>query len=449
MLSRSRNCLFLLLALPLLERCPVAAQKTAEFPAPSTPFAAQPWIQPYTGPRRNDIDARTLTGKVLCGYQGWFRAPGDPTGGGWFHWSRNRNRIAPETLTFEMWPDMSEYSPEEQYPAEGFTYPDGKPATLFSSANPKTVQRHFDWMRRYGIDGVLVQRFLGGLDGAEGSAREARVLGYARDAANRTGRVFAVEYDMSGTPPERALDIMQKDWKFLVDVMKITEDPRYLKHNGKPIVTVFGFFTDRFSGAWANRLIDLFHSKDRYDAFLIGGCQWWWRTEKDAEWVKAFRSFDAIKPWNVGNWGTYNGVPGARTDYWAEDLAEAKRAGMLYFPVLYPGFSWNNLQRKPPETPGIPRLKGAFFRAQFQAVVENKISQAFVAMFDEVDEGTAIFKVTNTPPTPGHFVTYEGLPADFYLKLTGEGTRMIHDAVKRDRAADNTKPKGKQATGKP
>ncbi len=46
-------------------------------------------------------------------------------------------------------------------------------------------------------------------------------------------------------------------------------------------------------------------------------------------------------------------------------------------------------------------------------------------MFDEVDEGTAIFKVTNTPPTQAHFVGYDGLPSDWYLRLVGEGARML------------------------
>src|SRR6266699_1731023 len=104
------------------------------------------------------IDATTLHHKVLCGYQGWFRCPGDPIDRGWLHWSRDGRRIAPETLTFEMWPDLSEYGPDELYPAPGFTYPDGKPAQLFSSVNSKTVQRHFEWMRQYGIDGVFLQR---------------------------------------------------------------------------------------------------------------------------------------------------------------------------------------------------------------------------------------------------------------------------------------------------
>ena len=50
---------------------------------------------------------------------------------------------------------------------------------------------------------------------------------------------------------------------------------------------------------------------------------------------------------------------------------------------------------------------------------------AYVAMFDEVDEGTAIFKVSNTPPTQAYFVTYEGLPADWYLRLAAEGTKVL------------------------
>ena len=34
-------------------------------------------LEPHQGPSRPDVSARTLHGKVLCGYQGWFRCPGD------------------------------------------------------------------------------------------------------------------------------------------------------------------------------------------------------------------------------------------------------------------------------------------------------------------------------------------------------------------------------------
>src|SRR5579872_4303790 len=62
------------------------------------------------------IDATTLNRKVLCGYQGWFRCPGDLANEGWRHWSRNDKRITANSLTFEMWPDMTEYADEEKYP---------------------------------------------------------------------------------------------------------------------------------------------------------------------------------------------------------------------------------------------------------------------------------------------------------------------------------------------
>jgi hypothetical protein len=100
------------------------------------------------------VATTTMHGKVMCGYQGWFRCPGDASSFGWGHWSRETGRIAPKTLTFEMWPDVSEYGPGEVFPAPGFMHPDGKQAHLFSSDNAATVLRHFQWMRDYGIDGA-------------------------------------------------------------------------------------------------------------------------------------------------------------------------------------------------------------------------------------------------------------------------------------------------------
>jgi hypothetical protein len=70
-------------------------------------------------------------------------------------------------------------------------------------------------------------------------------------------------------------------------------------------------------------------------------------------------------------------------------------------------------------------LGGEFYWRQFDTATTLGVEMAYVAMFDEVDEGTAIFKVTNNPPTQGRFQTYEGLPSDWYLRLTGEGSKVL------------------------
>ena len=93
--------------------------------------------------------------------------------------------------------------------------------------------------------------------------------------------------------------------------------------------------------------------------------------------------------------------------------------------VVYPGFSWQNMNPKAPLNQ-ISRLKGKFLWSQFHHARRIGASTVYVAMFDEIDEATAIFKCTNDPPVgASRFATYEGLPSDHYLWLTGEGGEAL------------------------
>jgi hypothetical protein len=113
----------------------------------------------------------------------------------------------------------------------------------------------------------------------------------------------------------------------------------------------------------------------------------------------------------------------------APDLAWCRAHQLDYLPVVFPGFSWHNMNGKPLDQ--IPRRQGEFLWAQFAAAQRAGAKMIYVAMFDEVDEATAIFKCTNDVPPPGEsaFVTYEGLPSDHYLHLTGQAARMLRGEI--------------------
>src|SRR5262245_54921161 len=98
-------------------------------------------------------------------------------------------------------------------------------------------------------------------------------------------------------------------------------------------------------------------------------------------------------------------------------------------PVVSPGFSWHNLKSEFP-LKQIPRRKGDFLWRQYVEAKKAGATMIYQAMFDEMDEGTAIFKCTNNPPVgASQFLTYEGLPSDHYLWLAGMGGKVFRGQV--------------------
>lgn len=149
----------------------------------------EPWLQPYSGPTRNDIDASTLDGKVLCGYQGWFNTPGDGTNHGFTHWGQGLERADGGRFTIDMWPDLSEYDPADLKEVPGRKLPNGSPAKLYSAYRKGPVLLHTKWMRQYGIDGVFLSRFVGEAASKNRSRHVNMVLANVREGCHREGRV--------------------------------------------------------------------------------------------------------------------------------------------------------------------------------------------------------------------------------------------------------------------
>jgi len=392
----------------------------------------QPWLTPYDGPSRSDVDASTLDGKVLCGYQGWFNTPCDGEGFGFSHWGANLES-GHGRFVVDMWPDTSEYAPGDLCEVPGLKMPDGSPARLYSAFRPGPALLHCQWMRRYGIDGVFLSRFVGESADPARFAHINQVLANVREGCHREGRVWAMMLDLSMGGSIASAALVENDWRFLCDKVHVRDDARYLHHQGRPVVLLWGLgFKDRpWTPAQGEELIRFFKNDSRYGGvYLIGGVDPHWRTlqgesRSDSAWTRVYGMFDSISPWDAGRFNNDASMDRVRAGCWEGDLALLKPLGKGYMPTAFPGFSWDNLRQKPPGTTTIARRKGEFYWRQFAIFRELGVRTVFVGMFDEVNEGTAIYKVANQTPVGEHFVTCEGLPTDWYLRLTGAATRMI------------------------
>ena len=384
---------------------------------------------------REAVRHPTLERTVMVGYQGWYRTPEDGSGLGWSHYQAPREKApAPGRIGIDFWPDVAELTPAEKSPTT-LRHADGATAFLFSSHHPLTVDRHFQWMHDYGIDGAFVQRFATNVTGTGARAELQRratddVLRYARSGAEHHGRAFAVMYDLSGLRAGAVSRVIE-DWKHLVDDLGIRQSPAYQHHRGRPVIAVWGVgFNDRraYSLAECATLIDFLHHDPRYggNTVLLGVPTSWREQKRDAvadpELHAVLAKADILSPWTPGRYRDLAGVAAHAETKWTPDLAWCRARGVDYMPVVFPGFSWRNLKGI---TDSIDRLDGRFLWAQYHAVTHAGATMVYQAMFDEMDEGTQIFKTTNTPPLGAEFARYAPWPSDFYLRLVGRAADYV------------------------
>jgi hypothetical protein len=159
-----------------------------------------------------------------------------------------------------------------------------------------------------------------------------------------------------------------------------------------------------------------------------------WRTldadsVRDEKLREVMAKADIISPWTVGRYRSLEEVADHAEKRWKPDLEWCRAHQKEYLPVVFPGFSWHNSHPRAP-LDDIPRLKGRFLWQQYAKVKKAGATMIYQAMFDEMDEGTAIFKVTNDPPVgESRFVMLEGLPTDHCLWLTGQGGKLLRGEI--------------------
>ena len=168
-------------------------------------------------------------------------------------------------------------------------------------------------------------------------------------------------------------------------------------------------------------------------AIMLGIPTGWRELNRDAAPDPALHEVlklaDVLSPWTPGRYRNPKEATRHGEKLWKPDIAWCSDHSLDYLPVVFPGFSWHNLNPDSP-TGQIPRLKGEFLWSQFVAAKTAGAQMIYVAMFDEVDEGTAIFKCTNDVPAgPTQFLDLEGLPSDHYLWLTAQGTRLLRGEI--------------------
>jgi hypothetical protein len=324
---------------------------------------------------------------------------------------------------------MSELDADERYQT-GFLRKDGSVAEVYSNGNQKTVMRHFQWMQDYGIDGVFLQRFAQGLSGQATLRHKNNVLSHVRNGAKASGRTYAIMYDLSGLKCGKVECCIQDDWTMLQETTNLTEDAAYLHHKGKPVVAVWGVgFADGRDYTLNECRNLVLWLKEQGCTVMLGVPSFWREGRRDAvcdqDLCKLIQAADIVSPWSVGRYQSPQAATQHAAKVWRPDREWCTKCNLDFLPVVFPGFSWHNLKGK--KLGSIPRLKGRFLWSQIVGAKRAGCDMIYMAMFDEVDEGTAIYKTTNEPPTGngGYFLTNDGLPNDHYLKLAGLAGMII------------------------
>ena len=169
-------------------------------------------------------------------------------------------------------------------------------------------------------------------------------------------------------------------------------------------------------------------------AVMLGVPSFWRDGTRDATDDEQLKNLiakaDIVSPWTVGRYQTPQQAIRHAESVWRTDQDWCDAHGVDFLPVAFPGFSWHQL--KGSQLDLIPRRGGDFFWSQVFGANQAGCRMLYVAMFDEVDEGTAVFKCDPDPPVSEteNFLSLKETPKDHYLNLVGEAAKGFRGEFK-------------------
>ncbi|HEY4288510.1 MAG TPA: glycoside hydrolase family 71/99-like protein [Puia sp.] len=362
-----------------------------------------------------------VVGKITAGYQGWFQAAGD--GGPFNNWQHTN---------LECWPDMRQYTKtygNVQFTQDNVVQPpytgtlgNGQPVTMFSDWDQSSVNLHFSWMQQYGVDCAALQRFGAHFDDPRAKKSSDSAIARARRAAEAYGRKFYVMYDISGWTNFQTQ--LKSDWTSFMQ--QHTASTAYAHQNGKPVVCVWGIGVSGRPGdvsTWSD-LLTWFKTQGCY---VIAGAPG--NFNSDTVNRPAYLTANMLMGWRVG--------ASPHTNFVQEDSLDRNLCttnGLDYQVAIYPGTSFYNGNGTTKNI--IPRNHGDFMWTQFAAAKTANIPSVYISMFDEINEATGIMPCAEDStmiPKNEYFLTLDAdgthVSADFYLRLTTDGGRMIKGQI--------------------
>jgi hypothetical protein len=353
-----------------------------------------------------------VVGKITVGYQGWFSAQGD-----------NSPEDKWQHQNLEMWPDIREYTTTYQTKLPNLG--NGQPARMFSSYDDQVVQTHFKWMAQSEIDCAALQRFASEIEpGTTSKAQRDGMALKVMHAAETSNLKFYIMYDASGW----GVRGIKADWSdTIVHQLRLTASRAYARQNEKPVVCIYGVGYKGWP-ATAEDALDLINWFKQQGCYVIGSLPGAWRTgngDSRADFQSVYTAFNMISAWAVGRRMDQNYEP-----WIAGDCAYCKSHGIDYQPCAYPGTSFFNSNQSGKNL--IPRNHGDFMWSQFVTMRQTGVQSVYIAMFDEMNEATSIFKCAEDKsmiPAGEWFLPLDAdgihVSSDFYLRLTRDAGRMI------------------------